>query len=69
VLPVEVTDAAKRALGQPFRVIRDTTREDIPERPGRIRRRAGGRKHLVKITADGASIGPGVDPTIGMPLP
>jgi hypothetical protein len=26
-------------------------------------------KHLVKITADGASIGPGVDPTIGMPLP
>lgn len=26
-------------------------------------------KHLVKITADGASIGPGVDPTVGLPLP
>ena len=26
-------------------------------------------KHLVKVTADGASIGPGVDPTIGLPLP
>ena len=26
-------------------------------------------KHLVKVTADGARIGPGVDPTIGLPLP
>jgi hypothetical protein len=26
-------------------------------------------KHLVKITAEGATFGPGVDPTIGIPLP
>ncbi len=26
-------------------------------------------KHLVKVTAEGARIGPGVDPTIGLPLP